>query len=212
MSIANSPPRVAVYIDGFNLYHAIDDLNKPHLKWLNLYDLSKKLLRNDETLAKVHFFTTIVDWQAGKQDRHETYVKALEAKGVVVSPGNFKRSHRHCSKNQTSCPFREEKQTDVAIGVNMVADAFLDIFDRVIMLTADTDQIPAVKMIKTHFPNKQITWLAPPGRMQETRELGNLIPDRAELTAGMIGNCRLPNRLKDAEGNVICTMPPAYGI
>ena len=26
--------RVACYIDGFNLYHAIDDLDKPHLKWL----------------------------------------------------------------------------------------------------------------------------------------------------------------------------------
>ena len=28
--------RVACYVDGFNLYHAINDLNKPHLKWLDI--------------------------------------------------------------------------------------------------------------------------------------------------------------------------------
>lgn len=27
---------VIVYIDGFNLYHAIDRLNEPSLKWLDL--------------------------------------------------------------------------------------------------------------------------------------------------------------------------------
>jgi hypothetical protein len=34
---------VIAYIDGFNLYHAIDDLEKPHLKWLDLNALSKRL-------------------------------------------------------------------------------------------------------------------------------------------------------------------------
>lgn len=130
----------------------------------------------------------------------------------MVTPGNFKRSLRHCSKNKVHCPFREEKQTDVSIGVNVVADAFLNIYDRLVLLTADTDQIPAIKMVKTHFPRKRITWLAPPGRMQETRELGNLIPDRAELKPGLIGNCRLPNNVKDDQGVVVSVVPPEYAL
>ena len=45
--------RIIAYIDGFNLYHAIDDigkpdrrrpnaatLRKPHLKWLNLWSVN----------------------------------------------------------------------------------------------------------------------------------------------------------------------------
>jgi len=36
---------VIAYIDGFNLYHAIDELAQPHLKWLNLWALSSHLLR-----------------------------------------------------------------------------------------------------------------------------------------------------------------------
>ena len=35
--------RVACYVDGFNLYHAIDDLRKPHLKWVNLWALAESL-------------------------------------------------------------------------------------------------------------------------------------------------------------------------
>jgi len=86
--------------------------------------------------------------------RHETYIKALEAKGVIISQGKFKTSDKHCSKTQNFCPFREEKQTDVAIGVNIVADAFNNKFDRMILITADTDQIPTIEIVSTYFPQK----------------------------------------------------------
>jgi hypothetical protein len=45
--------RVACYLDGFNLYHAIDDLQKPHLKWVDLEALAQSICRGDETLVKV---------------------------------------------------------------------------------------------------------------------------------------------------------------
>ncbi|WP_338830473.1 NYN domain-containing protein [Bradyrhizobium sp. 27S5] len=204
------PKKVAIYIDGFNLYHAIHDLKRPHLKWLNLFTLGTKLLRDGEALEKVHFFTTVVDWNAPKRTRHQTYLMALAAKGVKISHGNFKKASRHCSQHDRHCPFREEKQTDVAIGVQIVADAFKGTFERMILLTADTDQIPAVEMVKREFPNKDITWLAPPGRMQQARELGDLITDRSELSSGMIQNCRLPRVVMDAQQNIVCSMPNEY--
>jgi len=37
--------RVSVYVDGFNLYHAIDDLKNNTLKWLNLALLGQNLLQ-----------------------------------------------------------------------------------------------------------------------------------------------------------------------
>lgn len=210
MSITQVKKRVILYIDGFNLYHAIDALNRPHLKWLNLALLGSKLLRDNEDLAKVQYFTTVVDWNPDKAARHETYISGLEAKGVTVTKGNFKRSHRHCSKNNDFCPFREEKQTDVAIGVNIVADAYTDSFDRMILLTADTDQIPALQVVLNQHPQKQVTWLAPPGRMQQAREIGNLVSDRSELSPGLIGNCRLPRVVMDRAGNIVCSMPNEY--
>lgn len=37
--------RVISLIDGFNLYHAVAKLNRPYLRWLDLWLLSKQLVR-----------------------------------------------------------------------------------------------------------------------------------------------------------------------
>jgi hypothetical protein len=103
-----------------------------------------------------------------------------------------------------------ELPPDVAIGVQIITDAFKGVFDRMVLLTADTDQIPAVEMVRREFPKKEITWLAPPGRLQQARELGSLITDRSELTAGLIQNCRLPRVVMDADNNIVCSMPNEY--
>ena len=52
-------PVVRVYIDGFNLYHAIEKTERIELKWLNLWNLSRGLLRPGEDLDEVHFFTAV---------------------------------------------------------------------------------------------------------------------------------------------------------
>ena len=35
---------VSFYVDGFNLYHAINGLHRPQLKWLNLRELAISFL------------------------------------------------------------------------------------------------------------------------------------------------------------------------
>ena len=210
MSREQITTKVALYVDGFNLYHAIDELGKPQLKWLNLYTLGKSLLREGEHLAKVHYFTALVDWNIHKKMRHLDYIKALESNGVVVTRGSFKAIDKHCPQNRCMCPFHEEKQTDVGIAVQMLADAMTGVFTRGILLTADTDQIPTIKMIRSQCPSVSLTWLAPPARMAFAREIGDLLPDRSELSEGQIGTCRLPGIVKDAGGKLVCTCPNEY--
>jgi uncharacterized LabA/DUF88 family protein len=202
--------RVAVYIDGFNLYHAIDDLNDPSLKWLNLDALAKSLLRPSEILVKCHYFTSIVDWNPQKEANHRTYCRALLAQGVKITYGTFKSSRKHCAQFGRQCWFREEKRTDVALGVQIVADALSGVFDRLILVTADTDQIPSVSMVKKLRPEIQLTWAAPPNRMRNAREIGGLVQDRIELKVGRIRACRLPQVIYDEYQTVLARIPPAY--
>ena len=68
--------RVIVYIDGFNLYHAIDDLGKPHLKWLDLRALAESLLRADEQVKLVRYFSAYATWMPARYARHREYVAA----------------------------------------------------------------------------------------------------------------------------------------
>ena len=88
--------KVVAYVDGFNLYYAIANLDKPWLKWINLDHLVRTILRKNEKLEKVHFFTAICTWDIGKLKRHENYVAALKTVGVQVHEGKFSRVYKEC--------------------------------------------------------------------------------------------------------------------
>lgn len=200
-------PTVRVYFDGFNLYHAIEKTGRIDLKWLNVLFLSRDLLRKGETLDEVHFFTAVWPYEAGKQKRHENFIAAQEAYGVTVHRGKFSKPQRWCEKHDRNCPFREEKQTDVGIGVKMVADAYEGRADRMILVTADSDQIPTARVLANK--GVSLTLAFPPGRSKEARELGSLIPDRFELTVERLVNFKLPRSVQ-VNGKTVARMPALY--
>jgi uncharacterized LabA/DUF88 family protein len=201
--------KVRVYIDGFNVYHAIGEMENPSLKWLNHWKLAESLLRPQEVLDEVHFFTAVLTWNADKQKRHVNYIKALKAVGVTVHQANFKKSRKHCREFDRYCNFHEEKQTDVAIAVKLVADALSGDVSRQILMTADSDQIPAAKLV-SGLPDVKLSLVFPPGRAKEARDLGNIITDRIELTAGRLGTAQLPRTVHDAQGKAVAFRPAIY--
>src|SRR5260370_33418478 len=89
--------RVACYVDGFNLYHSIDALGKPHLKWLNLWALAGSLCRPGETLQKVAYFSAYATWLPDRYSRHRLYVTALEATGVECHMARFSERIAKCN-------------------------------------------------------------------------------------------------------------------
>lgn len=56
---------------------------------------------------------------------------------------------------------REEKQTDVNIAVYLVKEAFNNNYDTAILMSNDTDLIPAIKAVKESFPEKKVGVLFP---------------------------------------------------
>lgn len=50
----------------------------------------------------------------------------------------------------------EEKRTDVRIAVQMLLDAFEDRCDNLILVSGDSDLVPAVNAVKSRFPNKKV--------------------------------------------------------
>ena len=86
--------RIISYVDGFNLYHAIHDLKRPALKWLDLWGLSTSLARDSETVVEVNYFSAYATWRQDAYKRHIEYVKALEHTGVKCILGHFKSKLR----------------------------------------------------------------------------------------------------------------------
>lgn len=197
--------RVIVYIDGFNLYHAIDDLKKPHLKWLDLRALAESLLRKNEALKAVKYFSAYATWLPAQHARHRAYVDALVAKGTIAHMAQFKEKPRKCASCKARWIGHEEKETDVQIAVHMVADAMRDDVDRIILISADTDLSPAIRMIAAARPSCEVFVAAPPSRFGRCRALKPAL----ELTSGRIGKCLLPQLVQVSSSRSV-TRPAAY--
>lgn len=161
--------RVTVYVDGFNLYHALDDLNQDHLKWLDLWALSGKLIAADETLVQVKYFSAYATWRERSMRRHQRYVAALRAHGVSLIMGRFKEKRNRCLSCGNKYLSHEEKETDVNIGAHLMADALQDRFDRALIISADTDLNGVVEFTRNEARSKVIQIVAPPGRKNNNR-------------------------------------------
>jgi uncharacterized LabA/DUF88 family protein len=210
LSRAKPPKKVCVYVDGFNLYHAVAALNDQRLKWLNFNSLAESYLRPNEILVRVYFFTAILKWNPDKQIRHRNFIKAQEAVGVKIVEANFKKVQKHCRAFDRWCKHYEEKQTDVAIATTLLADAINGDVNRAILITADSDQVPLVKTVRRLFPKLRINLSAPPGRADNARELGGVVHERTPLTLGRLHAHRLPRDVKNAKGETVASMPALY--
>jgi uncharacterized LabA/DUF88 family protein len=65
-------------------------------------------------------------------------------------------------KRDFSAP--EEKRTDVNIAVTMLLDCFHDRVDTLVLVSADSDQIPTIQAIRNNFPSKSLKAYFPPER------------------------------------------------
>lgn len=202
--------RIGVYIDGFNLYHAVDALKKPHLKWLDLMTLSKSFMRDGDSIHKVYYFTAILHWNLVKSRRHKRYIDALTAVGVTPIISKFITSSKYCNEFERYCDFKEEKQTDVAFAVTVLGDAYEAKIDKAVLITADSDHIPLIQTLISKFPRLELLLAPPPGRMGQAWELGELIKNRREITEGRLSTCLLPRTVYKSDGKVAATCPQSY--
>ncbi|MDH3511743.1 MAG: hypothetical protein OER85_12895 [Gammaproteobacteria bacterium] len=108
--------RAAAFIDGFNLYHAVDDSRQSQFKWLDLCALIEVFVPASQfDLVAVYYFSAYATWRANAYKRHREYVKALQANGVTPVMGQFKKKSRTCFSCGAKWETHEEKE-----GTNIV--------------------------------------------------------------------------------------------
>jgi hypothetical protein len=202
--------RVACYIDGFNLYHAIDDLRKPHLKWLDVYGLAKSICRIGEDLTKVAYFSAYATWRPDKYARHRQYVAAISHLGAECHMARFSEKSARCNKCGATWKTHEEKETDVHLSLTLVEDAIDNVFDRAIIIGADSDLVPAVRMIRRRLPGKQMFLATPPGRHASARDLLSSCNSGINITAGRLATCFMQQTFRDANSKIIAKRPSEY--
>ncbi|MFN0262410.1 NYN domain-containing protein [Tepidamorphus sp. 3E244] len=159
------PIRSAFYVDGFNLYHGISELNEDFLKWCNLWKLADLLIPSkSETLVKVVYCSAYYPGDSQKWWRHNEYKKALELSGVTTVWGHYVHEPMNCKGCNRRWEKPTEKQGDINVALHLFNDAVNGVFDKCYLVSADSDQAATAKMMKNAFPDKPLVSVAPPNR------------------------------------------------
>jgi uncharacterized LabA/DUF88 family protein len=200
--------RIVFFVDGFNLFHALDFLKTgpehykyQKYKWLNLRKLASLFVGRLDSLQEVILFTALATWDVGKVARHKLYIRANESAGVSVIYGEFKRKEKRCSLCHGRYPTFEEKQTDVNIALSLLQYAITDRYDRAVIVSGDTDLIPAIKAVRSTFPAKQIGVILPIGRSSE--DLLKHADFRHKMREYHLASSRFPDQIRLSDNSVI---------
>jgi len=154
--------RVVYLVDGFNLYHSLRDVESGRgraLRWLDLHALCGALAHavpgRCEVSGIVYFSALARHMEAlrpGTVARHLRSLDALQATGVETVLGHFKRRQvrgPYCGRVRDRW---EEKQTDVGIAVRLVTLVATGACERVLVVSGDTDLVPAVSEARSRWP------------------------------------------------------------
>jgi len=157
--------RVNVYIDGFNLYHSTLQHTHPDCRWLNLLELSKRLINpKTEEINTVYYFSALTTWMPERAKKHLLYIHALRTVGVKDILGKFSIRERKCPLCLGCYQAHEEKKTDINIAISLLADAVADKFDTALIMSGDSDLAPVTTKMKQLCQNKKIGIIIPKGQ------------------------------------------------
>jgi uncharacterized LabA/DUF88 family protein len=171
---------VAVFVDGFNVYHFLDKTpGFKKYKWLDYRRLAESYAPQDCFVASVYYFTAMVKHAPEKNRRHNLFIRALRSRNIVTVKGKFKSVKRKfvIADKGSATKFKtrdgwvqgsirtgytfEEKKTDVNIAVYLLSKAIDDEYDVAMIISGDTDIEPAIKAVKEKFPGKEIVIVVP---------------------------------------------------
>jgi len=193
--------QVGFLIDGFNLYHSVLQIERDMgycTKWLDIKTLCKSylhILGKETKLQSIHYFTALPHHLTpnfpGKVNRHNKYLKCLASTGIEIHIGRFKEKTVFCKNCKTWFLRHEEKETDVSIGVTIMELLFKKLCDAVVVVTGDTDLLPATEKCCSIFPDKKIFFAFPYKR--KNKELQKKFPDSFRINYKQYIKNQFPN-------------------
>lgn len=152
--------RTTVYVDGFNLYYRA--LKGTRHRWLDLLELSRQLLRPENEITRIRYFTARVKQNPHKPDQHvrqDAYLRAIAThiSCLRIHEGHF---YRHVVRMPLAYPEfgeprtvqvikSEEKGSDVNLAVHLVNDACIDDFDVALVISNDSDLAEAIRIARS---------------------------------------------------------------
>ena len=203
--------RVIVYIDGFNFYYGLrGDRRWKKYYWLDVVKLFEAFMRPNQELVAVKYFSARPDDIERSRRQNAFFQANKENPKFHLVLGKYLKKEITCFKCGNVIHTYEEKETDVRIATQIVADAYQKNCDAAIVVSADSDIIPAIELaiqarqkVFIYFPPNQYSsnlasmGIGKPTQLQryESRFRQSLLPDVIHLSVADY-DLRIPEEWK----------------
>jgi uncharacterized LabA/DUF88 family protein len=181
MDNINKGERVAVYIDGSNFYGYLKDkeISFPKGSKFDFKKFVDFLVGDKRELISKRYYTGVFRNLDGSEKSkslvagQQKFFTNIEKDGFIIKRGRIMPLGN----------LYKEKGTDVKISVDLIVGAVDDLYDAAILVSSDTDLIPAIRYIK--YKKKKFEYVgfahSPSLGMQKYANLSRLLlPDDIE--------------------------------
>jgi uncharacterized LabA/DUF88 family protein len=141
----NKKQRVGVFIDGSNFYYKLKSLSTKNITYFDYGGLSQWLAKERDIVAKTYFIGVVraksddVKGQILRRNQRKLFSHLQSQKqGFLIERG-------YLMKNDG---VYHEKGVDVKMAVDLVVGAYEDSYDTAILISSDTDLIPAIEKVR----------------------------------------------------------------
>jgi len=138
--------RIAVYIDGSNLYYKLRDLKISNTTYFRYGNFAEWLARGNKVVAKRYYVGVVRAKENDKkgqklrknQRRLFNYLSSPK-EGFIVKRGVIMKNDG----------VYHEKGVDVKIAIDLLVGAYENFYDTAIIISSDTDLVPAIEKVKS---------------------------------------------------------------
>lgn len=159
--------KVIVYVDGYNFYYGLRNGGAKWRRayWLDIVKLFERMMFPDQELVEVNYYSARpVDDPRAYNNQDELFSANILNPKFRLHLGHYKKKKFKCQ----NCGFKnktyEEKESDVRIATGMLVDVFARRCDVSIIVSADSDMIPSVEIIKAFAPEHPVVDFIPPNQ------------------------------------------------
>jgi len=158
--------RANVYVDGFNFYYRLREMEWHPYGWCDFRKLAQARCPGYE-IGLVKYFTAEDRRYPEKIGRQRSiWWSALEYSGVKIFRGEYQRNEPYSEDPAEQGGKWREKKSDVSLVVEVLCDSMdrESGFDKVVLITRDSDFHPLVRKLVAPPFDKQVLVLLPPSK------------------------------------------------
>lgn len=145
--------RAFIIIDGSNFYHRLKELNFSNLLDFNYDEFGKFLIGKEKVSVSKNYYIGAI------REEHNNLKSKKLMRNQRILVGKLKKAgwqvcFGHMLKTDGSY---HEKGVDVLMAIDLLIDAYENLYDTAILVSSDTDLIPAIQ--KVRLMKKQVEYI-----------------------------------------------------